>query len=149
MTKPAISQEAMLAVVGEHMEAEGRNDVQTTLETMSADPFWEQCTIGVRVQGREAIGTWYTSVLPGVMLRATAVRDVRLTFDDTHVVAEHEMDVTFPDGVHRLCRHIAYYFFDGDGKIAGERAYCDLELGRLWLDSLPEGFFELPGVTHY
>lgn len=149
MTKPALSPDAILAMVGEHMAAEGRNDVEATLDTMSANPYWEQCTIGVRVEGREGIRAWYTRVLPDVMLKATDVRELRLTFADSYVVAEHELDVNFPDGTSKLCRHIAYYDFDEDGKIAGERAYCDIELGKLWLDALGPDVFDLPGFSRY
>ena len=149
MTRSLLTQEAMIAQIGAHMQAEAANDVETTLDTMSAVPYWEQCTIGVRAEGREAIRAWYTTVLPNVMLKATDVREIRMTWADNYVVAEHELDVTFPDGSSKLCRHIAYYDFDEDGKIAGERAYCDVELGRIWRGCLDDDFFQVPGVSRY
>ena len=149
MTRSQLRKDAMLAQIGAHMQAEAENDVETTLNTMSDVPFWEQCTIGVRVEGREGIRAWYSTVLPNVMLKATDVRDVRMTWADNYVVAEHDLDVTFPDGSSKLCHHIAYYMFDDDGRIAGERAYCDVELARIWRECLDDDFFAVPGVSRY
>jgi hypothetical protein len=145
-TKPALTVEEMLAITGAHLEAEGRIDVDATLDTMAENPWWEMCTLGVRVEGREAIREWYSRVLPGVMALLTDVRERVMTFGENYLVVEHLIDVNFPDGTNRTCPHIATFYFE-DGKLLGERAYTDVHLAQVWSDVLGPEFMSLPGVS--
>jgi hypothetical protein len=119
--------EANVAVARAHAEAEGAGDMETTMNTLGADPVYELLPIGRLLRGRDAARAYYehffanfAPTIAGYTLRAEWVTDEGLG-------QEYQVFVDLTDGRRRF-DIVGILLFGDDGLLAGERLYASDEL---------------------
>jgi hypothetical protein len=129
-----------------HLGAEVELDVDATVASMAAEPWWENVALGFRASGRDAVRELYTRVIADFIPRLENFEEITTSFGDTQAVVEHLFTMRMPDGQVRTGRHLAIAVFD-DGEMVGERVYCDAVVAELFRYAMREDWFDVPGVT--
>jgi len=120
----------LVAIARAHAEAEGRDDVETTLATLEPDPVYELQPVGRVMRGMDAARCYYehffTSFRP--LVRGYALRGEWVTEDA--VGQEYRIDLRTPDGGDES-HHVIGILTFGENALSGERVYASERLLRV------------------
>jgi hypothetical protein len=136
----------MIALANAPVRCEAALDVDDTMATLVAEPWWELCTLGLRMDGTIAVPEWYTRVFARVVPHDRRLAQRSITFGDAYVIIEHDVKVDLPGERLRTCPQLTFYCFEGE-KLLGERAHPDRPLAELYEAPLSADFLRLPGVA--
>src|SRR5438270_4281930 len=95
-----MSAEEMQAAVEKHVMCEFHRDLDGTIATMSADPWYEVFPFTFRLDGAPAVREWYRRMFEVVIPRivdAAAVEQRSVAYGDTHMVVEFRAEMRLPD----------------------------------------------------
>jgi hypothetical protein len=127
----------MLKLAQVHLEAELRMDLDGVLATLVPDPvyvLWD----GRRVEGMDAVRSYYTRMFERVFPRLVSVDASGLWVGEASVVAEGPVTMRDPGGGTATYTQVSVIPFR-DGLIEGERVYPSLDFARL-LDDAFQGW---------
>jgi len=129
---PPRTHDELIAIARAHAEAEGRNDLATTLATLEPDPVYELQPAGRVLRGMAAARCYYDHFLAhfrplisGYELRGEWVNDEGLG-------QEYVITVRTPDGGAER-HHVIGILSFGTQALSGERVYAGERLLRLML----------------
>ncbi|MBS0473542.1 MAG: hypothetical protein JSR28_00130, partial [Proteobacteria bacterium] len=139
----------MEAILLEHEIAELEYSVDRTMATLVANPHYEIATLGVAVDGWDAIERTYDRLIKegGKDRNIQAVARVIAEAKNTLIREAH---VSFDDdeGKRVTGLYLVVMEFDPEQKkIIGERMYTDTVFGALLKGILGDDFINLPGVS--
>ncbi len=120
----------LVAIARAHAEAEGRNDMATTLATLEPDPVYELQPVGRVFRGMDAARAYYdhffTNFRP--LVRGFELRAEWVTEDS--VGQEYRIDLATPDRGDESHFVIGILTF-GENALSGERVYASERLLRV------------------
>lgn len=129
---PQRTHDELVAIARAHAEAEGRNDIATTLATLEPDPVYELQPVGRVMRGMAAARCYYDHffahfrpLIAGYELRGEWI-------NDEGVGQEYVITVRTPDGGAER-HHVIGILTFGTSALSGERVYAGERLLRLML----------------
>jgi len=119
----AVSEQARLATVDEHVRGENARDIDAVMSTFSDSDQASVIYNGIPTTGRRRIRRWYE-------VRLNALHDFRFEVKHRHftadsLIAEHVLLFTNRKGEPVEVPMCIVYCFDEAGKLTEERVYID------------------------
>jgi hypothetical protein len=120
----------LVAIAHAHAEAEGRNDMETTLATLEPDPVYELQPVGRVMRGMDAARCYYEHFFASFrpLVRGYELRAEWVT--EESVGQEYRIDLETPDRGAESHPVIGILTF-GENALSGERVYASERLLRL------------------
>jgi hypothetical protein len=140
---------AMQEAFNRHLMFEFNRDLDGTISTMSAEPFYEVFPMNLRMDGRAPVREWYRRMFEKVIpciVDIEKVEERSLGFGPSHLAIEQSTVMRLPDGEVAMCNAITVVFF-ADDVVAGEHLYLDEGYRRVFADALGDDFASFPGVS--
>lgn len=128
-----------------HAECELAGDIEGTLETLTADAYYELVTVGFRVEGFDALREKYRRTFDGYNKRVVS-STARVFTAGPQALCREGYNILETDSGRVQYRSIAVIEFDG-GLISSERIYGDSDNAAFMRSVLGADFCEVPGVS--
>lgn len=129
-----------------HELAELENDLEATMATLVDHPVYEMPSLGLRVEGLEAVREAYRRMLPAAVGQQRAWADAWLHGVGPNALCRGAYVYFDTDEGRKTGQYFVVMSFEGD-KIKGERMFmCDTyakEMAKLFND---DAFLTMPGV---
>jgi hypothetical protein len=143
-----LTQEQMLEHFNVHAEAEFLGDIETTMATVADDCHYEWVTLGMALDGHEAVREFYTRFMHNLIPHMKNGGRRMYAFGENSIWQESIFDIE--DAAGELTKHssltIARFTTDPI-KIAGEHSYGSPGFSEICRSALGEDIFDVPGVT--
>ena len=150
-----LSPERMMELLTEHEHCELMGDLDGVMATLVKNPVFELHPQKLRIAGYEAVREMYGNLLPGFdeqfaesreAEQQSTLRSSITAFADSLLVTEVQDEMKLPDGNTTRMRMLVVVYYQ-DGKILGQRLFCDNDFAGLINSALGPDFVNLPGVT--
>lgn len=117
----------LVAIAHAHAEAEGRNDMATTLATLEPDPVYELQPVGRVVRGMDGARCYYEHFFANFrpLVRGYELRGEWVT--EQSVGQEYRIDLTTPDRG-RESHYVIGILTFGENALSGERVVASERL---------------------
>ncbi|MEZ0364843.1 hypothetical protein ACAG26_14225 [Mycobacterium sp. pUA109] len=140
--------EEMEAILAAHELAELAQDIDATMETVVAEPFYEFPSAQWRVDGVEAVREHYRRSLPhGAKVRVASKKRVHGVGPNT-LFREAWISFDLEDGSRMTGQYLAVIEFDPvEKKILSERQYGDANFYQFIGPHVGPDYGDVPGVT--
>ena len=114
--------ERMLDLGRRHADAEAKADLEATMATMVAEPYYEFHPLGLTLSGGDMVRRYYTQFYENFLPRTASYRLIEEWVNETSVAQEYEIGLRVGDGLetHRV---IGILYADGE-LLGGERIYA-------------------------
>ena len=127
-----------------HEKAEFDNDLDATMATLVENPVYELPSMGLRIEGRDAVLETYKRMIPAAEKRNVWADKRVHAVSATELCREAYVYFDTDEG-RKTGQYFALIAFEGD-KILGERMYmCDTYTKEM-TKMLGEDFADIPGV---
>lgn len=143
-----LTREQMELVLFAHGMAEMKFDVDETMQTVVPEPHYEIVSLGLAIDGWDAVVEMYRRLLTGNRSRDFQVK-VRIDTAGTNTLMQ-EAYISFKnlEGERVAGLYLSVVEFDpARRQIIGERIYGDAPWAQLWLENLGKDFGDVPGVS--
>lgn len=142
-----LTKKQMEEVLLTHEIAELEMDVEATLATLAPNPHYELASLGLAIDGIDAVRETYRRILPNTGRDVAAEKRVHAIASNT-LLREAFMSFNTLDGDRVTGLYLVVMSFDPDLKlISGERMYMDPNFGKMMSEQLGPDFASLPGVS--
>ncbi|NMO03527.1 hypothetical protein HH308_20125 [Gordonia sp. TBRC 11910] len=142
-----LSKKEMEEILLVHEIAELEMDVEATLATLAPNPHYELASLGLAIDGIDAVRETYRRILPNQSRDVAAEKRVHAVASNT-LLREAHMSFNNLDGERVNGLYLVVMAFDPALKlISGERMYMDPNFGKMMSEQLGPDFESLPGVS--
>ncbi|MGW4125430.1 hypothetical protein [Nocardia sp. NPDC004711] len=142
-----LSKKQMEEILLAHEIAELEMDVEATMATLTPNPHYELASLGLAVDGTDAVRETYRRILPNRGRNVAAEKRVHAVADNT-LLREAFMSFNTLEGERVTGLYLVVMAFDPDLKlISGERMYMDPNFAKMMSEQLGPDFGDLPGVS--
>ena len=126
----ALSTEELVGIAHAHAAAEARDDLETTMATLEADPVYELLPMGVMLRGGDAARAYYEHFFSTVKAMVVGYELRNEWVNDRGLAQEYRIDFRGADGTveHHPVMSILTF---GETALAGERLYASDRLFEL------------------
>lgn len=114
--------ERMLDLGRRHSEAEARADIEATMQTMVAEPYYEFHPLGLTLRGGDRVRRYYRQFYAHFLPLTAHYRLIEEWVNETSVAQEYEIGLRV-DGVVEAHRVIGILYAEGE-LLGGERIYA-------------------------
>lgn len=143
-----LTKSEMEPILFAHGMAEMKFDVEETMQTVVPEPHYEIATLGLAIDGWDAVVEMYRRLLGGNRTRDFQVKVRVDTVGTNTLIQEAYVSFKNPKGERVAGIYVSVVEFDPvQKKIIGERIYGDAVWGQLWTENLGEDFADVPGVS--
>ncbi|MCW0200089.1 hypothetical protein [Sphingopyxis sp.] len=144
-----LTRQEMEELLLEHEVAELEYNVDRTMATLTPNPHFELCFMGLAVDGWDAVREMYTRMLIKGGEERNLQADARVVMiENNHIVREAVISFNDDNGKRVTGLYSVVVEFDPETKkIKGERMYGDLTYGRFMSRIVGEDITNVPGVT--
>ena len=120
--------ERMLDLGRRHADAEAKADLEATMATMVAEPYYEFHPLGLSLRGGDNVRRYYTQFYENFLPRTASYRLIEEWVNETSVAQEYEIGLRVDGGIetHRV---IGILYADGE-LLGGERIYASEQFVR-------------------
>lgn len=116
------SAERMLELGRRHAEAEARADLEGTMATMVAEPFYEFHPVGLSLSGGDRVRRWYSQFFQRFLPMTASYRMLEEWVNETSLAQEYDIGLRV-DGAVESFRVIGILYAEGE-LLGGERLYA-------------------------
>jgi hypothetical protein len=116
------SAEKMLELGRAHAGAEARADLEATMATMVAEPFYEFHPIGLSLSGGDAVRRWYRQFYESFLPKTAGYRLLEEWVTERSLAQEYDIALRI-DGAVESFRVIGILYAEGE-LLGGERLYA-------------------------
>jgi hypothetical protein len=128
----ALTTDELVQIAHAHAEAEARDDFETTMATLEADPVYELLPMGVAFRGRDAARTYYEHFFSTVKSLVVGYELRNEWVNDRGLAQEYRIDFRGPGGTVESHPVMSILTF-GETALSGERIYASDRLLELLL----------------
>ena len=116
------SSERMLELGRRHSEAEARADLEGTMATMVAEPFYEFHPIGLTLSGGDRVRRWYSQFFERFLPVTAGYRLVQEWVNETSLCQEYDITLRVDEGLETF-RVLGILYAEGE-LLGGERLFA-------------------------
>ncbi|WP_420637766.1 hypothetical protein [Candidatus Poriferisocius sp.] len=116
--------DAVLALAREHAAAEALGDADRTLATLCPNPVFEFFPSRLTIGGWDNIETFYREQYPRFATKVTGYEVLGEWTNDHTAIQEYQVEIAGDEGPETY-RVMSMAPVSPEGKLAGERLYCD------------------------
>jgi hypothetical protein len=142
-----LSPENLAELVALHSYYEHENDLDGLMASISGSPFWEIHPLGMRIEGREAVRTYYPYSIAGVVPNILSRSRRLVGFGENAMMYESAYRVRHADGQEAFGQATIIFEFDDDGMCRSERVYGGGAMIKLLEEALPSSLWSVPGIS--
>jgi len=119
----ALTTQEFVQIAHAHAAAEARDDLETTLATLEADPVYELLPMGLAFRGRDATRTYYEHFFTTVKSMVVGYELRNEWVNDRGLAQEYRIDFRGADGTVERHPVLGILMF-GETALSGERIYA-------------------------
>ena len=143
-----LDKKQMEEILFAHEVAELEMDIEATLVTLAPNPHYELATLGLAVDGLDAVRETYRRILPGAAKWDVAAEKRVHAVARNTLIREAYVSFNTVGGDRVTGLYLVVMAFDPELKlIAGERMYMDPLWAKQMATDLGDDFADLPGVS--